>query len=240
MEHDLLGLDEFVMEAEKGERDAPVLLPIQEELAMGTWAIQIDGIREGRNPLAWTVATFYIYGQQDFIAMSAIEGSTVEELTAKAEEIFAQGNRFGRRYSLDNEVGEVTEVPAYQLLPVTEDQAAEVRFYEYRLPIIYGMCDWFEPLIDEVTHSAATLGVDGYTIITCPKCGTEASVRAVINFNGNGGFQVVKSEDGYALTHNDMVSVNDVRHMHLRCIAEDCEYDECIDLNEVYVQTDTL
>ncbi len=129
---------------------------------------------------------------------------------------------------------------AFQLFPVTEDEAAQVRFFEYRLPIIYGMCDWFEPLIDRITHDAATQGVDGYKILPCPTCGPEASVRAVINFNGNGGFQVVKTDDGYALTHNDMVTVNDVRHMHLRCIAGDCEYDECLDLNEVYVETDTL
>ena len=235
MEHDFLGLDEFVLEAEKPENDRAEmkLLPRQEEeLVMGNWALELAGAREGVNPLGWDVAVFYIYGQQDFIAMSAIEGTTVEELMAKAEDAIARGMRYGRRYSPDNETGEVVEVPAFSLLPISEEQGQEVRFFDYKLPLIYGMCDWFEPLIDEFIHDATVHGIDGNTMMACPTCGEEASVRAVVNFNGNGGFYVIKTETGYAFTKSDGFMVNAVTHVHLRCIADGCEYDECVDLNE--------
>ena len=47
------------------------------------------------------------------------------------------------------------------MLDALVEQGQEVRFFDYKLPLIYGMCDWFEPLIDEFIHDATVHGIDG-------------------------------------------------------------------------------
>lgn len=240
MEHDFLDLDSYVQEAEKKKPENALagrpLLPRQEtELVMGNWALQLGGVGDGLNPLSWDLAVFYIYDKQDFIALSAIEGTSVEELMAKAQDAMDRGYRLGRLYTPDAPGGELAEVPAFALLPISEEQGAEVRFYEFRLPLIHGMCDWFEELIDEFIHDATVVGVEGKAMIACPECGAEASVMAIASFTGTGGFYVIKTEEGYSLTRSVGFNVEAVNHVHLRCETEGCEYDQCVDLNEHYV-----
>lgn len=236
MQHDFLELDEFVAEATKtdDERRGEIkLLPMQEQgLTMGSWAMRLDGAREGRNPLTWRMSVFYIYDRQDFIAMSAIQGADPDEEYALAQESIAKGMRRGREYSPEVPAGELVEAEAFQLVPISEDQAREIQFYDYKLPIIFGMCDWFESLIDEITNSFVEHGIDGATAVVCPQCGDPSSVRAVTNFTANGGFVVVRTETGYTLTRNDGFTVQATHHAHLVCMKDECEYNECIDLNE--------
>jgi hypothetical protein len=175
---------------------------------------------------------FYIYDRQDFIAMSAIQGADPDEEYALAEAAFAKGTRRGREYSPEVPAGELVEVDAFQLIPISEDQAREIQFYEYKLPIIFGMCDWFAPLIDEVTNGLVEHGIDGAELVVCPKCGDATSVRAVTTFTANGGFVVVRTETKYTLTRNDGFTVQATNHAHLVCMKDECDYNECIDLNE--------
>ena len=242
--HDLLGLDEFVDEAEKTTEDyvaSVQLTPWQaEDLTMGNWGMQVIGMREGANPLAWEVAVFYIYGQQDFVALGAIEGKSTEELTAHAQELYERNMRFGRLYSPENEVGEVTEVPAFQLIPITEEQAEEVRMCDYKLPIIFGMCPWFREAIEHMQEQFVTSGVDGAEVIVCPKCGDNNSVRGIATYHAQGLFHVLRREQSLELINEVQARMGEVNHMHLVCGREECDYDECVDLNEVEISTDNL
>jgi hypothetical protein len=239
MQHDFLDLDEFVEEASKTDRDKvreQPILPFQlEGLQMGTWALHLGGLSEGRNPLSWTVAVLYIYAKQDYIALAAMQGGDVDELIAEAEAAYADGIRRGRAYDPDNLSGALSEYQANVLIPISEEQAQEIQFYDFKLPLIFGMCDWFEPLIEQVINGFTEGGVDGMTVIVCPQCGDQTSVRMVTSFTANGAFKPLKTETGYALLKAEGFTVTGTQHAHLMCGNESCDYDECVDLNEFEV-----
>ena len=242
--HDLLDLDEFVVEAEKTPEDYIAETPLTpwqaNELTMGSWGMQIEGLREGANPLAWEVAVFYIYDRQDFVALGAIEGKSTDEIAAHAQELYDRNLRFGRRYSTDNEVGEVTEAPAFQMIPISEEQADEIRMFDYKLPIIFGMCDWFREAIERMQNEFVTHGVDGAEVIVCPQCGDNSSVRAMAAYNSQGLFKALRREQSIELIQQDAQNVGEVNHLHLVCGNEECDYNECVDLNEFEVTTEHL
>lgn len=237
MQHDFLELDEFVAEASKTAKDKIreiQILPMQESgLQLGCWALRLDGLREGMNPLAWKIEVFYIYDRQDFIATAAMEGGDADEMFAEAQECYNNGTRRGRAYDPEHLSGRLCEYPAYELLPISEEEAQQVQLFEFRVPVIFGMCDWFEPLIDQAIEEMTTSGLGGGAEpLPCPSCGDKQSVRAIAAHNATGVFRAVRTETGYALLSNDATNVLDISHLHLVCGNEECDYDQCVDLNE--------
>lgn len=243
MEHDFLDLDEYVAEASKTEKDRlkeRPLMPWQEaELQMGSWAMRIAGLLEGRNPLTWSVEVFYIYAEQDYIALAAMQGGSTEEMLAEAKQVYEGNVRRGRVYGPDYMSGKLADFPADELLPISEDQAQEVMFYEFKLPIIFGMTDWFEQLIDHALDEFTVHGVAGVgEIIVCPNCGDNNSVRVIASISGSGGYKPLKTETGYVLIAHEHLKTEAVTHAHLVCMHEECEFNQCIDLNEFEIVHD--
>lgn len=236
MQHDFLDLDDFVKEASKTPADLVreiALLPIQlEGLQMGSWGLCVHGARETKNPMGWSLSVIYIYDKQDFVALTAMYGGDLDELFAEAEEGYAHNLRHGRVYNKEFPQGLLEEKPAYLLLPITEEQAQEIREYDFEVPIVFSFCTWFTEMLEKHFNAYSTVGLKGGETIACPQCGDTESVRMIVHFTGTGAFKVLKTADGYRLPDNDGFSISSVVHAHLTCGVEDCDYSDCVDLNE--------
>ena len=242
-------LDDFMALEEEDETSKlakqPVLPSQLEQCRKGTWALTLGSalhsLSLGGGITEMLIRVGYIFDDQDWTAVSAIEGSEVaEKERAEAEEKYDSNLRFGRWYDEDHPTGERGFQLLGGLLSISEEQAREVMFCDFKLPIIATMCDWFRPKIEAVLEEMNEIKIGGMADLPCPKCHCE-STGVRVSYEGQMVARAMHRENpsgsikAYQMIEVMADSLGTITHAHHICPNPDCDYDEHIDLAEFEV-----
>lgn len=235
-------LDTFAESSVAKTPERPELIPMQHEVVRGTWALQLGsdvssvlGMMGGM----LSIRVGYVFDTQDYAAMSAIEGAEVaNERQATADAEYEDGIRWGRWYSESSPQGVFESAPVSGLVPISEEQAREAMFFDFKLPLLAMMSDWFRPLIEEVVESISPQLGENFSEVPCPECGADTALT--VTYDGRGIFLFYKAEeDGEAFYQLGPVmqdGMTAIGHVHMICANEDCEYNEHVDTGELEVR----